>query len=204
VASKNGHLAVVERLLQEPWDPRVDPSALENDALEHAILNDETAIVQRLLQDPRVDPSLHNNFIIRWASKHGHIDLVNQLLQEPLCSRIDPSANNNEAIQSASCNNHLCIVERLLQDPRVDPTADNNYAIRHASANGRLAVDSATAWRNKRLLQEPWGPRIILSNGYNDAIRMATHKGQDEIIRLLKRHQTPKPYYQTLLSSLFS
>jgi hypothetical protein len=48
----NGHLAVVDRLLQ---DVRVDPSADNNYAVRIAAANCHLAIVDRLLDDDRVD-----------------------------------------------------------------------------------------------------------------------------------------------------
>ncbi len=51
-ASVEGHLDVVERLLQ---DPRVDPSANNNQAFCEASAEGHLDAVERLLQDPRVD-----------------------------------------------------------------------------------------------------------------------------------------------------
>ena len=50
-ASKNGHLGVVNRLLE---DFRVDPSAGNNYAIQQASKNGHLEVVERLLQDPRV------------------------------------------------------------------------------------------------------------------------------------------------------
>jgi hypothetical protein len=86
MASENGHLAVVERLLQ---DPRVDPSALDNGAIQMASYGGHLAVVERLLQDPRVDPSdSGNNWAIQHASEGGHLAVVERLLQD---SRVDPN-----------------------------------------------------------------------------------------------------------------
>jgi hypothetical protein len=133
-ASVRGHLEVVERLLQ---DPRVDPSAGNNWAIQNASANGHLEIIERLLQDERVDPSAQNNGAIQNASVRGHLAVVERLLQDP---RVDPSAQNNGAIQLASINGHLAVVERLLQDERVDPSDDNNHAIQLASHHGHLAV----------------------------------------------------------------
>jgi hypothetical protein len=51
-AAQYGHLAVVERLLQ---DVRVDSSANDNNAVAWAASNDYFAVVDRLLEDDRVD-----------------------------------------------------------------------------------------------------------------------------------------------------
>jgi hypothetical protein len=52
---QNGHLAVVERLLQ---DERVDPSADDNYAVRWAAQNGHLAVVDRLLEDDRVDAAV--------------------------------------------------------------------------------------------------------------------------------------------------
>ena len=62
MASKNGHLSVVERLLQ---DPRVDPSDDDNYAFCMAAENGHSSVVERLLMDPRVveeDHNIYNKF----------------------------------------------------------------------------------------------------------------------------------------------
>jgi hypothetical protein len=58
-AAMNGHLAVVERLLQ---NPRVDPSARGTEAIIYACYVGQLAVAERLLQDSRVDPNaLHRS-----------------------------------------------------------------------------------------------------------------------------------------------
>jgi hypothetical protein len=51
---------VVQRLLQ---DPRVEPSADDNYAIQCASENGHIEVVKRLLQDRRVDPSADDTFI---------------------------------------------------------------------------------------------------------------------------------------------
>jgi hypothetical protein len=55
LASKSGHLEVVERLLQ---DERVDPSARDNQAVRWAAENGYLTVVDRLLEDDRVDAAV--------------------------------------------------------------------------------------------------------------------------------------------------
>lgn len=83
-ASKNGHLPVVNRLLQ---DQRVDPSARNNYAIRYASLKGYLPIVDRLLQDERVNPSDANNRAIINAIVRGHLSVVDRLLQD---KRVDP------------------------------------------------------------------------------------------------------------------
>ena len=74
-ASKNGHIQVVERLLQ---DPRVDPSAGNNYAIRMASHRDHIHVVERLLQDPRVDPSAGDN----QAYCHANPEIANLLTKD--------------------------------------------------------------------------------------------------------------------------
>ncbi len=64
LASENGHLPVVNRLLQ---DNRVNPTADNNYAIRWASLNGRLPVVKRLLQDDRVrnslDPKLLQEYI---------------------------------------------------------------------------------------------------------------------------------------------
>ena len=157
LASENGHLAVVERLLQ---DARVDPSANDNEAIQMASVKGNLPVVERLLQDARVDPSTAGNRAIKVASRFGKLAVVDRLLQDV---RVDPSADDNVAIKEASENGHLAIVERLLQDARVDPSAENNWAIKLASRFGhprvveRLSRDPRVAKKQRGWFRSQWG-----------------------------------------------
>jgi hypothetical protein len=85
-ASLNGHLAVVDRLLQ---DERVDPAADDNNAIKSASRNGHLAVVDRLLQDERVDPAADDSEAIRWASRNGYSAIIKRLLQD---ERVDPTS----------------------------------------------------------------------------------------------------------------
>ena len=121
LASRNGHIAVVDRLLQDVTG-RVDPSDANNSAIRLASQYGHIAVVDRLLQDRGVDPSADDNYAIRAASENGHIAVVDRLLQD---GRVDPSADDNYAIRMASHCGHIAVVDRLLHDGtgRVDPSA---------------------------------------------------------------------------------
>ena len=162
LASSGGHLAVVNRLLQ---DPRVDPTADDNLAIRFASSGGHLAVVNRLLQDPRVDPTADDNLAIQWASSNGHLAVVNRLLQHP---DVDPTAGNNAAIRLASSNGHLAVVNRLLQHPDVDPTAGNNVAIRLASFTGHVAVVN-------RLLQDPRVRRSLTPHQLQNYIKRVSY-----------------------------
>lgn len=70
---------IIERLL---LDPRVNPSANENEAFELASINGRLNIVNRLLQNPKIDPTTHNNYSIKRASQLGHVGVVKRLLSD--------------------------------------------------------------------------------------------------------------------------
>ena len=82
-ASDNGHVKVVELLLN---DPRVDPSNYNNTAIRWASFEGRVKVVELLLNDPRVDPSANNNFAIRYASHKGYAKVVELLLNHPRVS----------------------------------------------------------------------------------------------------------------------
>jgi len=85
-ASYEGHLAIVDRLLQ---DPRVDPTIqddCEANALQIACCGNHVEVVDRLLQDPRVDlnaPRDGPNTPLFIASVEGHLQIVRRILREP-------------------------------------------------------------------------------------------------------------------------
>ena len=115
LASKNGHLDVVCRLLQ---DPRVDPSARNNYALKNAIKNGHLDVVFRLLEDQRIDPSAYDNeaIVLAVSAKKNRLEIVTRLLQD---SRVDPSANCNKALRVALGPGELELIQLLLRNPKV-------------------------------------------------------------------------------------
>ena len=79
IASGHGHLAVVNRLLE---DNRVNPGAQDNYAIIYASAAGKLSVANRLLHDERVKPNAQANLAIQWASKNRHIAVVNRLLQD--------------------------------------------------------------------------------------------------------------------------
>src|SRR3972149_6208605 len=65
---EKGDSEVVKLLLA---DPRVDPSANDNNATHEASKNGHEKVVKLLLAHPRVDPSADDNYAIRLASVNG-------------------------------------------------------------------------------------------------------------------------------------
>jgi hypothetical protein len=116
-AAWNGHLAVVERLLQ---DRRVDPSAKHNFAVRRAAEYGRLAVVERLLQDERVDPSANDNYAVRWAAYFGHLAVVDRLLED---DRVDVAVaiqssriSRPEHLKRFECRERLTEICIALQD----------------------------------------------------------------------------------------
>ena len=130
-ASGNGHLLIVERLLQQ--QPRIPARSLE-DALFNASENGHLVIVERLLQQPEM-PAWNLGSALRSASENGHLVIVERLLQRPEI----PARFLGYALKGASENGYLVIVERLLQKPEL-PAMFLGYALKDASQNGHLVI----------------------------------------------------------------
>jgi hypothetical protein len=110
----NGHISVVERLLQ---DERIDPSANDNYAVQVAAQNGHLAVVERLLQDERVDPSADDNYAIRMAAFNGHLAVVDRLLED---DRVDVAVaiqhSRPEHRKRFECRERLTEICVALQD----------------------------------------------------------------------------------------
>jgi hypothetical protein len=83
--SSTRHLCVVFLLLK---DPRVDPSANDNEVIRRASYYGCINLIEFLLKDPRVDPSAQNSEAIRLASEQGHLEVVDVLSKD---KRVDKS-----------------------------------------------------------------------------------------------------------------
>ncbi len=79
LASLYGHIAIVNRLLQ---DNRVDPGDGDNYAIIIASQKGYLTVVNRLLQDKRVNPTDLNNAAISEANHNGHLEIVKILLKD--------------------------------------------------------------------------------------------------------------------------
>ena len=90
VASENGHLPVVNRLLQ---DERVNPAASANYAIRVASKRGYLPVVEMLLQDARVDPATGDNWAIRAAFENNRLPVVERLLQD---ERVSSTLTNEQ------------------------------------------------------------------------------------------------------------
>lgn len=178
-AAENGHLAVVERLLQVP-DLAQDTVIIGNQGVLHymqyafclAAENGHLPVAERLLGVDGVRASGRNDHAIIGAVGKGQLASVEWLLQFP---DVNAAASRNLPIKIAASNGHLAIMERLLCAHGVDATATNNYAIRWAALNGHLAVV-------ERLLQAD-GVNAAADN--NDAIFSAAREGHLGVVERL-------------------
>jgi ankyrin repeat protein len=114
-ASFNGHVEVVQLLLQ---DPRVNPAAQKNAPIRHASYHGYAEVVRVLLKDPRVDPAVSDNKPIRLAAENGHVEVVRVLLRD---SRVDPATAGYEAFRCASINGRDEVVRALIAEGRANP-----------------------------------------------------------------------------------
>ena len=176
-AARNGHLDVVQRLLE--LDEVSDTaSAQENLALINAAENGHLEIVERLLELDEVSDtaSAQENLALIWAAENGHIEIVERLLELPRVSDT-ASAQENIALINAIANSHLEIVECLLRLPGVIDTASaqENQALINAAENGHLEIverllelprvsDTASAQENLALI---WAAE----NGHLDVVQ---------------------------------
>jgi hypothetical protein len=183
VASENGHVTIVERLLQKPI-MCMDPSDDDNFAIRIASENGHVAVVDRLLQEPTrfVNPSDFDNYAIRFASENGHIEVVERLLQD---SRVDPFAVGNYAILWACRNGHIAVVDRLLQEitKYLIPFYYIHGSIRCSSYNGHADIVYILLQYKRQ------DKRIYDDNDIGMDINKAKQRGYSDVVNILLQHK---------------
>lgn len=185
VAAMKGHVEIVNLLLN---DPRVDPAAGDNIAIQKAASSGHVQVVDLLLNDPRVDPAAEDDYAIQRAAAKGHVEVVKLLLTDPRAiNRVNPAAEYNEAITSAAREGRAQVVELLMNDPlnRVDPAANNNQALQYAVYWGHPEVVQV-------LLNDPL-KRVDPSSDENKAIKTAASLGHTQIVELLLKSRKTDP-----------
>ncbi len=169
-ASLNGHIAVVDRLLQEPTNRMFRSAIVINtfryghvDVANSLILEDKTCVdpsfideaflmsnnidvITKLVQGVNSSNVLFKKLIN--AIQGGRIDIVDVLLHNEY-NRIDPLLHDNEAFFHAIQFGRSEIVDLLLQDDtnHVYPNARHKSALQTACEYGHIQIV-------KRLLQE--------------------------------------------------
>ncbi len=142
LAASNGHLAVVNRLLEFPAVIE-SVTAFNNSALRGAAEKGRLAVVDRLLEFPAVVENItaFDNYALCCAASNGHLAVVNRLLEFPAVVQ-NITGFANYALRRAAEHGHLAVVNRLLEFPAVveNITAMESYALRFAVGSGHLAV----------------------------------------------------------------
>ncbi len=121
-AARNGHLVVVNRLLEiqsvrdnilECYYEYKPTGPTFNSAFDFAVKNGHIAVVNRLLEFQEVVNKIENRHLTV-AAGNGHIAVVNRLLE--LQEVVDNvAACDNNALRQAAGNGHLDVVNRLLE-----------------------------------------------------------------------------------------
>ncbi|KAI4127095.1 MAG: hypothetical protein LQ338_003381 [Usnochroma carphineum] len=135
LAAGGGHLAIVEKLLQEKVN--VNPTNYGLTPLQAAARGGHLAVVERLLQhnaDVNAAPDYTGMIALEAAAEGGYLAVVDKLLQEK--ADVNASAFGRTALLVAAEGGHLAVVERLLQE-----NADVNAAA--AIKYGRTALQAA-------------------------------------------------------------
>lgn len=175
-AAEEGHLAIVELLLEwgqddrwewdKSWHPSLCPCCHSRapacTALEAAACKGRTDIVRLVLKHrhwrtaigPGSNPA--NNpaataFV--QAAAGGHTSVMDLLMSPEAdflnhCQPVHPSVLGGDALRLAARNGHLHVVEQLLADPRCDPSACDYSPLLAALRHGRFEVV-------ERLLADP-------------------------------------------------
>ncbi len=164
-------VAEVKKLLK---DPRVDPSARNNDAVVVAVYKGNEEIVELLLQDPRVDPAANDSASIIMAALHGGADIVKLLLRD---SRIDPSAHYNEAVYEALSEGYINVVIALIEDSRIGLSV-KNFAMKEAVAKNYIELV-------KHLLKDPRVDPNVGDELEHCPLYVALFNGYTEIVKAL-------------------
>ena len=127
-AAKNGHISIVDRLLEIPA-VRENAATNNNEALRNAAEEGHISIVHSLLEIPTVrdNAAANNNEALRSAAQDGNIGIVNRLLKIPaVVEKINerPPLLRDTAIDIAFRANHPEVFTALqakggILDPRL-------------------------------------------------------------------------------------
>lgn len=118
LAAANGHVTIVDRLLQED-SVYSSGSGFDGAGLWMATRNGHLPVLERLLADPRADPSANNNAAVLGAAIEGHLPVLTRLLAD---ERVDPHEGSamRTPLAAAARGGHVDIIRALMDDPRVD------------------------------------------------------------------------------------
>jgi ankyrin repeat protein len=157
IASQNGHINIVNRLLEYPefvsnMESNVIGPYGPYLTLVLVASNGHAKVISRLLEYQLFRENLADcyfNGALSEAAEHGHIEVVNCLLKFKQV-RDNVAICNNKALRLASQNGHIEVVKRLLakkhdgsyEFPGViqNIAAADNYALSEAAASGHYEI----------------------------------------------------------------
>lgn len=124
-AAENGHIAMVEALLQHSRVAVETKNNLQTTALHLAAKNGHKDVVTRLLEQcEHVDAQDYAGFTaLHYAADSGHLDIVKMLLKKVKDVNITDYTNRLTALHLAATNGHLKTVEQLLRHDEIDVVA---------------------------------------------------------------------------------
>ncbi|KAF7508070.1 hypothetical protein GJ744_009652 [Endocarpon pusillum] len=188
-AAEGGHLAVVERLIQEKAD--VNAAAGDGNgrtALQAAAGGGYLAVIERLIQEKAdVNAAAAEGYsgrtALQAAAEGGHLAVVERLIQEKANVNAPAGGFGRTALQAAAEGGHLAVVERLIQE-KADVNAaaaryDGRTALQAAAGGGHLAVI-------ERLIQEKADVNAAAGDGNGrTALQAAVEGGHLAIVKRL-------------------
>jgi ankyrin repeat protein len=184
VASANGHLTIVEKLLHH--GAKVDATSKQNTSpLYAACAHGHIDIVRKLLQNGASVDAIHKYSLspLHVACTNGHIDIARLLLQEG--ASVDaPHGNDHSPLHHAASKRHIDIASILLQKgASVDAPHGNDHSPLHdAASKGHTEIF-------KLLLQYGSGVHPLNHNGQIFSyLHRASAGGHVEIAKTLLEH----------------
>ena len=128
---------------------KVNPSALDNKALNSAVLHNYTDIVELLLQHPKVilKKSASRAILESIVERGNGYHILSSILKS---DKFDITHDDNNAIRRTAYNGYLDMFKLLLDDSRTDPAAMNNYCLRWSVTNNHLEI-AKLLMQNKRV-----------------------------------------------------
>ncbi|KAI4246112.1 MAG: hypothetical protein L6R40_002064 [Gallowayella cf. fulva] len=185
LAAEGGHLALVERLLQEKANVNATEPAGWT-ALHLAAKRGHLGVVERLLQE-KADVNATSSAgwtALHLAAEGGHLAVIERLLQEKADVNAT-SSTHGTALHRAVDGGHLDVVERLLQEEIVDVNATDRFgktALHWAAGHGYLDVV-------ERLLLEDKININATNAGESTALHYAAEKGRLEVVERLLQEE---------------
>lgn len=179
IAAKEGHFAIVERILQEKVNINARGGTWET-ALHKAAKRGHLAIIERILEE-RADiniPGLFEDTPLYAAAKEGHLAVVECLLQAKADTK-PRQILGKTALYAAAKKGHLAVVEQLLQAKADvnEKTSTGETALYVAAEKGFLEIV-------ERLLQAKADVNKVTDVG-ETALRAAEANGHSEVANRL-------------------